>query len=44
MESADGSRFEGLYKSGERDGDFVEKDRSGKVIRKGHYTHGVIDR
>ena len=44
MESPDGMRFEGSFKAGERDGDFVEKDANGNVVRRGHYTNGVLDK
>ena len=44
METADGVRFEGYYKDNQRDGNFVEKDRNGRVIRKGHYTRGILDK
>ena len=44
MESPDGIRFEGSYVNDVRDGDFVEKDRNGNVIRRGHYTRGIIDK
>ena len=39
-EAADGTRFEGNYQNDVRHGAFVEKDRNGKVIRKGSYNRG----
>ena len=44
METPDGIRFEGSFKNNLRDGDFVEKDRNGNVVRRGHYTNGVLDK
>ena len=44
METPDGLRFEGTYKDDVRDGDFVEKDRNGNVIRRGSYNNGVVER
>ena len=41
-EAADGTRFEGSFFNDQRDGSFVEKDRSGKVIRKGIYSRGRL--
>ena len=36
----DGNRFEGTYLDDVRDGNFVEKDRNGKVTAQGSYTRG----
>jgi antitoxin component YwqK of YwqJK toxin-antitoxin module len=44
METPDGIRFEGSYQNDVRHGDFIEKDRNGNVIRRGHYTNGILDR
>ena len=40
-EDKDGKRFEGSYKNGERDGNFVEKNKNGQVIARGHYADGI---
>ena len=39
-EDKDGNRFEGTYLDDVRDGNFVEKDRNGKVTAQGTYTRG----
>jgi antitoxin component YwqK of YwqJK toxin-antitoxin module len=41
-ETADGIRFEGSFFNDQKDGSFVEKDRNGKVIRKGIYNRGKL--
>jgi antitoxin component YwqK of YwqJK toxin-antitoxin module len=41
-ESADGTRFEGSFFNDQKDGAFVEKDRTGRVIRKGIYSRGKL--
>ena len=40
--SAEGTRFDGSYKDGERDGKFTEYDANGNVIRKGEYRNGRL--
>ena len=39
-ETKEGKRFEGSYKNGERDGEFVERDRNGQVTARGEYKNG----
>lgn len=39
-ETKDGIRFEGTYANDNRDGNFLEKDRNGKVTARGHYENG----
>ena len=40
-EDKDGVRFEGTYLNGERDGDYVLKDRNGQVTERGTYRKGM---
>ena len=37
-----GTRFEGNFKNGLKDGDFLEKDATGKLIRKCVYRSGRL--
>ena len=37
---SDGTRYEGSYKEGERDGKFVEYDKNGNRIASGAYVNG----
>ncbi len=41
-EKKDGTRFEGHFHNGLKDGDFVEKDRNGNIVRQGTYRSGVL--
>ena len=38
----DGTRFEGFFKQGKKDGPFVETDASGKVLRQGTFRYGRL--
>ena len=38
----DGTRFEGFFKQGKKDGPFVEMDSNGNVIRKGTFKNGRL--
>ena len=40
--AADGTRFDGNYVDGERDGAFTEYDSNGNVKRKGVYRNGRV--
>lgn len=40
--AADGTRFEGAYVDGVRDGAFTERDKNGNITRKGEYKNGRI--
>ena len=40
-EDKDGVRLEGTYLNGERDGDYVLKDRNGQVTERGTYRKGM---
>ena len=38
----DGTRFEGFFKQGEKDGPFVETNAEGKIIRQGTFRNGKL--
>ena len=38
----DGSRFEGFFKHGKKDGAFVETDAQGNVTRQGTFRNGRL--
>ena len=41
-ERKDGTRFEGHFHNGMKDGAFVEKDANGNTTRKGTYRNDVL--
>lgn len=38
----DGTRFEGFFKQGKKDGPFVEMDANGNIVRKGTFRYGRL--
>ena len=38
----EGHRHEGTFKGGKRDGDFIEYDVDGKVVKKTRYKNGFL--
>ena len=42
QEDADGIRYKGGFKDGEKHGDFIETDAEGKEIRRGTYKNGRL--
>ena len=42
LEDAEGIRYEGTFHRDLKNGEFVEKDRNGKVLRRVHYVNGVV--
>ena len=41
LEDADGIRYEGNFSADKKDGEFIEKDKNGLLLRKVRYRNGV---
>ena len=41
LEDVDGIRYEGNFSADKKDGEFIEKDKNGLLIRKVVYQNGI---